>query len=276
MTEQEFLNIKQESDRYKYSSMKYLDFDSVESYEVVAQTDDVILLYGYNGESKMNEYHWASNTAEALISSIETGRDNVLLTFIPEDWVVELEKMGFQIFAKWNDYFMEDISCITDGVKSRFLDKADCQRASAVTLSCKGQSRGFTGQTAAWMSIWLKGNEDSKIDEGKKNNAIIVHKNNEGEIVGVVCVATYAHQSDKGPIVWIREVAVIPEYQRQGIARSLILQALSYGKRHGATRAFLAADECNKHAIHLYESIGFVGDRDEVQIDMCLLKMESN
>jgi ribosomal protein S18 acetylase RimI-like enzyme len=83
-----------------------------------------------------------------------------------------------------------------------------------------------------------------------------------------VCTATYAHDSQKGPIAWIREVAVRPEYQRMGIGRKLVTQALSYGKENGAVRGFLQADECNIYAIHLYESLGFVSNKHEVQIDM--------
>lgn len=48
----------------------------------------------------------------------------------------------------------------------------------------------------------------------------------------------------------------------------MINQALYYGKCHGATRGFLAADEQNAGAIHLYESIGFEASEEESQIDM--------
>ena len=46
------------------------------------------------------------------------------------------------------------------------------------------------------------------------------------------------------------------------------MKALSYVKEHNATRAFLAADENNDSAIHLYKSIGFLPSDDESQIDM--------
>lgn len=39
-------------------------------------------------------------------------------------------------------------------------------------------------------------------------------------------------------------------------------------KYRGATRAFLAADECNYEGIHLYTIIGFEASEDERQIDM--------
>jgi ribosomal protein S18 acetylase RimI-like enzyme len=45
-------------------------------------------------------------------------------------------------------------------------------------------------------------------------------------------------------------------------------QSLSYGKKHGAKRAFLMADDLNEHAIRLYKKIGFKPKEDECQIDM--------
>ncbi|MGL5352285.1 MAG: GNAT family N-acetyltransferase, partial [Clostridium sp.] len=193
---------------------------------------------------------------------------NVIITFIPNEWILNFENSGFKMFAKWNDYFMDKISNIDLEFESEFLTEGECQEASSLTISCKGQSRGFTGQTKEWMERWIKGQEHSGLETGTKNNEVIIHRNRNEEIVGVVCVATYAHESEKGAIVWIREIAVKNDYQRKGIARSLIIQALVYGKKHGATRAFLAADECNRYAIQLYESIGFIGNKDECQNDM--------
>ncbi|NKF06182.1 GNAT family N-acetyltransferase [Clostridium gasigenes] len=268
MTEQEFLDIRAKSNNYNYSSMQYLDYVAVANYNVLIENEKVLLMYGYNAESKMNEYHWAANIDEELISVIRKETDKALITFIPLDWISNFEKTGFKIFATWNDYFMNSLEHVHCDFESEFLNETECENASLVTISCKGQSRGFTGQTTEWMEIWLKGEESSDAETGIKNNAVIVHRNNYGEIVGLVCTATYAHVNEKGPIVWIREVAVKIEYQRQGIARNLILQALSYGKKQGAIRAFLAADECNKYAIRLYESIGFVGKKDTGQNDM--------
>jgi ribosomal protein S18 acetylase RimI-like enzyme len=63
-------------------------------------------------------------------------------------------------------------------------------------------------------------------------------------------------------------VAVRPDRQNRGLGRALVKAALSHGKHHGATRAFLAADDENKNGIHLYESLGFVPKEDEEEIAM--------
>ncbi len=268
MTEIEFLNIKEKSDNFKYTSMTYEDYGTLRDFSILKDNPKVILVLGYNRESKKNEYHWASNKAKDLINAIGTNNINVLITFIPQNWVMEFEQSEFKVYAIYNDYFMNSMEAIKCETKPEFLVEAECESASKVTISCKGQSRGFTGQTVEWMQKWIVGEEPSAIASGTKNNEVLVHRNLSGEIVGIICVATYSHESEKGAITWIREVAVHPDYQRQGIARKLILQGLDFGKKHGATRAFLAADECNEHAIHLYESIGFKADKDEAEIDM--------
>ncbi|MEW8995917.1 GNAT family N-acetyltransferase [Clostridium sp.] len=266
MTRQEFLEIKEEIINFKYSSMKYTDYDEVENFKIVLQNKNIILIYGYNNESKIYQYHWAANDEQVLISAIETQNDNFLITFIPDEFVLGLENAGLKVWAKWNDYFKDTLEDVNCDFKYEFLNQIDAEVASEVTRSCKGRSRGFAGQTTEWIKSWLNGTE--AISTGTKNNTIIISRNSLGEIVGLVCTATYAHDSQKGPIVWAREVVVRPEYQKMGIGRKLVTQALSYGKEKGAVRGFLQADECNIYAIHLYESLGFVSNKYEAQIDM--------
>ncbi len=99
-----------------------------------------------------------------------------------------------------------------------------------------------------------------------KDCNILVHKEN-GIMVGIAHVAIYDHESKKGPVLWLREIAVVPEMQGKGFGRKLILQAVQYGKERGAVRAFLMADDCNYNAAGLYKSIGFVPN-DDVEINM--------
>lgn len=267
MEKEDFLRVKQEISNLKYTSMNYIEYEEIFEYRIVCENEKVIVLYGYNCESRRNEYHWASNTAEDLINNIDNKIENVLITFVPSAWVDKLKQVGFEVFAVWNDYNTLDISSAKYSDEPEYLMKNETEFASQVTLSCRGQSRGFTGQTNKWMNDWINGIESACSGAGTKNCVVLVHRENE-KIVGIICTATYAHDSIKGPIVWVREVAVHPSFQRQGIAKKLIMQALVYGKNHGATRAFLMADECNEHAIHLYESLGFKANKDESQIDM--------
>ncbi len=267
MKEIDFNRIQSRLNEYKYFSMEYLDYSDVSEYEILFEDDNLILLLGYNSDIECKQYHWAANEANDLLEQIKS-TETCFISFVPQEWVEDLEKVGFVIYSKWQDYFMASLESIPDHMNAVLLNENECDKASEVTLSCKGQSRGFTGQTKEWVQEWLDNSENSIRETGIQNKTIIIERNESDEIIGLVCTGTYAHDSIKGAIVWIREVAVKPAYQRKGIARRLIMEALSYGKKHGAKRAFLAADECNIYAIHLYESIGFLASEEKGQIDM--------
>lgn len=81
---------------------------------------------------------------------------------------------------------------------------------------------------------------------------------------------------DEGSIV---EVAVHPGYRRQGIARSLIAEALQNAA--GLSAVFLEVRESNLPAIRLYESLGFTrigvrkGYYDRPKEDAVMMKKPS-
>lgn len=262
MKKSDFEAIQENINKYQHTSLTYTDYDDVCQYEMINNTEQLILLCGYNNTAREYEYCWAANKAEDVIRQIE--REKCFITFIPKEWIEAFENAGFSVRNIWHDYFKPTLSDINDVVSNAIaLKETECMEASGVTLSCRNQSRGFTGETEKFLKDWL-----SNRDEDYRHNTIFVEKNDLGDIVGLVCTTTYAHNSEKGAIAWIREVCVRPEYQNRGIARKLIMQALSHGKKYGAKRAFLAADEMNDNAIHLYKSIGFEPSQEEGQIDM--------
>jgi GNAT superfamily N-acetyltransferase len=267
MNKETFENIKSKITDFSYTSLNYTDYEEISEYEILCNNEEIILLYGYNKERGFKEYHWASNSVNKILNLIDKNDQEVLVSFVPAEWVEEFKCSGFRIYAVFHDYDNPDISHIEETKAPELLTEADCEAASGVTLSCYEQSRGFHGETADWMKRWIKNEEPANLETGAKNCAVLVHRE-AGVNVGIVCTATYAHESAKGPVAWIREVAVRPEYQNRGIARQLICQALNYGKKHGAVRAFLMADECNEHAIHLYQKLGFAAKEDDGQIDM--------
>ena len=263
MNKTELERIIDQAGKFTHSSMQYLDFEDLAGYQLETANEDIILLLGYDNEAKCWQYHWAADTAEKLIPLL-TCPEPFLLTFVPAKWVSELEAAGLKVRNKWHDYFrssLEDIENISDD-ELDLLSMDEVDEASTLTMQCRGQTRGFTGQTAEWFQQYLQGNEDLK------DPAVLVHRMPDDEIAGLVCTGTYNHDSKQGAVVWIREVAVKPEYQGQGIGRRLVSQALQYGKRCGASRAFLAVDEENSGAIHLYESLGFVASKEDSEINM--------
>lgn len=263
-----FNTIKKQLMNYKYSSMEYAEYEDISKYEVICINDKLILIYGYNVEAGMNEFHWSAMDVSSLLKEVNKFKDRALITFIPKEWMEEFNNNKFDTYAIWNDYFNNDIFKSVDGDETiEFLKEDNCKEASEVTLSCRGQSRGFSGQTEEWMKKWVNGVEANLLMAGGKDSAVLTHSEKDN-IVGIVCVAIYGNGSDKGPTLWVREIAVTPKYQQKGIAKKLLNQALLYGKYHGTKRAFLLADECNEHAIRLYEKAGFIGNKNEAENDM--------
>lgn len=60
--------------------------------------------------------------------------------------------------------------------------------------------------------------------------------------------------ADEGEII---NVAVRPDFQRQGIADNLLQALIEEGNRNGVHRFFLEVRVSNEAAIHLYEKHGF-------------------
>lgn len=65
------------------------------------------------------------------------------------------------------------------------------------------------------------------------------------------------HILDEG---FITNIVVHPAYRRQGIARSLMQEAIDYAEAHDLTRLTLEVRSSNKAGIALYESMGFKRD----------------
>ena len=279
MKQNEFETIQEKLKEYDNHSMNYIEFEDVKEYDCIQNDKNLILVCGRDEESGMREVHWAANEVEHLVKGLKEIKERMFpettkLSFIPEAWVKSLSKEGYEVFAIWRDYFIHNLNSLLqefymeDVSGYECLSEQECQRASEVTYACKGQSRGFTGQTEQWMREWIAGTESSASNSGAKDATVLIHRDEKGSIDGIVCTSIYAHECLKGAIVWIREIAVEPKSQGKGIGRTLLMQALQYGKQHGAERAFLAADENNYGAIHLYKSVGFIPSNEKGEINL--------
>ncbi len=266
MQQLEFKDVKNKLKNFKFNSLEYYGYEQVENYEIAINTENVIIAIGYNKEYEIKEFHWAANNWPDITEIVQSESESVLVTFIPEEWKERFIKAGFKEYAVYREYWIEDIQKSNFQVCSySVLNESEICAASKVTRSCQGQSRGFHGESPEWVESWMNGTEDG-LSNATDSTILASRENN--EVNGIVCVAIYGHERKNGPILWIREIAVRPEEQGQGIGRKLLEQALSYGIEHGAKRAFLMADECNMNAKQLYQDIGFTPSVDEVQIDM--------
>lgn len=263
MTEEQFDEIKNRLHEFYFTSMKYTDYEEIAEYEILIINDRAIIIYGYNSEGKSYEYHWACNNKEDLLKQLHKGNDIEQITFVPKDWVEAIKNIGFDVYAIWNDYFAENLGDYANFEEPKYISQNNCSEASEVTLSCRGQSRGFTGQSVEWMKQWIENREPASPDYASDCVGIAEI---EQEVMGVILIGLYG--SGDRTTLWVREVAVKPEFQRKGIATKLIGQAFAYGLNHGARKAFLMADECNDNALQVYRKIGFNACSDEGQIDM--------
>ena len=186
----------------------------------------------------------------------------LIISGIPDNWYDDFRRHGFDEYAVFQDYWVDSLTVPGDRYDDyEFLHKNDCAVASEISLACRGQSRGFEGESPDWFADWLDG------EEGLNNTAVLICKTN-NRIAGISCTATYAHESEKGAVVWVRMMAVHPKFQGQGIDTRLLMQTRQYGAKHGAKRAFLHTDTQNKNAIKMYRKAGFQPQINEKQIDM--------
>jgi GNAT superfamily N-acetyltransferase len=73
----------------------------------------------------------------------------------------------------------------------------------------------------------------------------------DGAIVG------FATTTLKGDVAELDDLFVDPDWMRRGVARALVLDAVSVARSGGSTRLEVTA---NPHALDFYNAVGFVGD----------------
>lgn len=262
MTKQEFENYKEKAKIYPYHSFEYLEYAHVADFKLIQNDGDLLLIYGEDPENEINTVYWAAGDLRLLPEAVRCLGHNILVKFIPPDFRAYFAEQGFSDYAVFRDYVMEDIGTADCLSGYSLLEKEEYGQGSFVTCEVKNQSRGFHGETKAWVESWIKGEDpDAMACDGIRDCNILVNRDNK-TVTGVACVGIYGDESKKGPVLWLREIAVLPQEQGKGIGKKLILQSLGYGKERGAKRAFLMADDCNTNAIGLYKSVGFVPSED--------------
>lgn len=240
------------AEKYKYTSLQYMEEEDLNDCKLIFNDGELIMLTGdFHG---VTQIHWATNNIERLINEIILLNKDVYVEFIPEEYEELFRTNGFTNHSEWVDFFNDDIwkAEIRD-LNREYISEEEYEEVSELTKKCAGQSRGFYGEDVYSVKEWAT-------EEG--NNIIITRIDK--EIVGCCFVSIY----NNGTIVWVREVAVSPEYQGRGYGKDLIEKALAYGRENGAKRGFLAADVLNRSAIGLYEKYDFRGKGKRGQINM--------
>jgi len=237
----------------KYSSLNYVDYEDVESAEVIRYDDSLLLLY--DKSNNPSEIHYATNDLSVLLDGIKTYHLEGLIKFIPFNNISQFELYDFKIHCIYQDYFLKDLKSasarLSKAYDIRFATLEEAKEISEISKACSGQSRGFFGETEAWIKEWLAENE-------------IIVKYINGKIVGFCCVSIYG----EGTTLWIRELAVHPAFQGKGIGKSLMEMGIHYGLSKGAQKSFLAVDIENKNAIRLYTYFGYEAKENDVEVQL--------
>jgi GNAT superfamily N-acetyltransferase len=253
INEDKFNGIKNAAAKYAYSSFEYLEYDICRNAELLFNTPALIALYDESQTPAV--FHYAADSFEALINGLNTVKGGVRVNLVPLEFARGLEGAGFSVLGEYVDYFNQKLSDtyikFADYGGIEFLDREGCERASLISRLCAGQSRGFSGETAEWFSDWI-------VD----GDVILIRSNT--VIAGFCCVSIY----NGGTTLWLRELAVAPEYQRRGLGGGLIERAICYGAAKGANKGFLAVDVLNDNAIRLYKKYNFTQRGSESELQM--------
>lgn len=78
----------------------------------------------------------------------------------------------------------------------------------------------------------------------------------DGRIVGGLTAYTLLLTRIEESEVFLYDIAVLPEYQRQGIGRQLVTALRAQASACGATVVWVPADNEDEHALDFYQSLG--------------------
>ncbi|MBC8588815.1 GNAT family N-acetyltransferase [Paratissierella segnis] len=275
-------NIIEKARQFKYNSLEYVDIRDIDKSKVLISTSSCIFLYQnadvqrelyWNSKSSNNiQLFWAADSKRSYLDGLkdtiehirknESNTKKIYLEFVPENFLENMYKLNFSMVSEWVDFWNSDLFFQNTYIYKykaniRPLMDNEIKIASDITKSCKGYSRGFTGQSEENIEDWFK-----------TENSQLFAANVDGNIIGLCFVILYGFDSDKGTVLWIRELAVTPNYQSKGIGRQLIIHGIGWGKENGAKRSFLACDAENYNAINLYESLNYKRKDGRGQINM--------
>jgi GNAT superfamily N-acetyltransferase len=78
-----------------------------------------------------------------------------------------------------------------------------------------------------------------------------------GKVVGVAYVATILSAEHCGPVAWLEELYVTPDYRHHGIGTALVTSVLERAQKTGIVAVDLEVDTDHKQATSLYQRFGF-------------------
>lgn len=79
-----------------------------------------------------------------------------------------------------------------------------------------------------------------------------------GAPVGMVSILFTISTAEGGPVAWLEDMIVRPDWRRQGVGRQLLRRAIGEARAAGCMRITLLTDATNQGAERFYSRAGFV------------------
>ncbi len=111
------------------------------------------------------------------------------------------------------------------------------------------------------MRNFLMPDEDYLQELLGKNDFLIFVALLDNKVVGGLTAYTLQQYYSKRPLVYIYDLAVKTEFQRQGIGTLLIASITSYCKEIGVEEVFVQADLEDDYALEFYRSTGAIAEQ---------------
>lgn len=256
---------------FKLNSVIYKDLEDIGEVnkENIFDIDNAAFII--EEKDKEIQIHWGAETKESyfneikkIIPFIEENKKNdkrIFIEFIPSEFVSSMEELGFTVANEWVDFWTKDLQGAKvsllkfEGIRPMKVN--EYEKVGKALRSCAGCSREFYGESDQWIKEW---------NEAENSCILVAEVNN--ELIGACCLNIYGFDSEKGTVLWLREIGVSPKYQGKGIGYALIEKAFQWGKENGAKCSFLACDAENYNGIKLYEKFGYKRNEERGQINM--------
>jgi len=254
MNEKEYNDIQAQAKRHKYSyPFNHMDYGDYKNAYIMVCTDTLALVV--DKDNDLNNVYWFFDEPIEFLTHLKCLSGKINIEFVPKELIDMFIAYGFSIYADYVDFFNNNLSetaqFIADNSEIESICYENKDAFKQISLLYIEQSRGFAYESEEWYMDWVK-----------ENNIFAIRY--AGKIIGYCCTSIYANNT----IVWVRRIAVSPQWQRKGNGEALLKQALLFGFQNGASRAFLHVDSANKPAISLYRKFGFSASGCESQIVM--------
>lgn len=96
----------------------------------------------------------------------------------------------------------------------------------------------------------------------QSDNFIPIVAKQEGLIIGGLTIYILEQYYSVKPLAYLYDLALLQEYQRKGIGKSLISFARSYCKEQGFEELFVQADKADDYALEFYRSTNPTEEED--------------